>query len=136
MESIKKLFDEYAIASLSGKANQVAKFYAKDFMAASKNEYLTFSNDQNFTQWLNGVFEFNKKVGLLKMEVKNVESISIGKYFYKATVTWVLVFAKKPKDEIIFDIHYILNHFEENLKIAFYISDEDQEELMKQNELL
>ena len=37
MESIKKLFDEYAIASLSGKANQVAKFYAKDFMAASKN---------------------------------------------------------------------------------------------------
>lgn len=136
MDSIQKFFSEYAVASLPGKASTVARFYAKNFMAASKNGSVAFTNDQKFIEWLNGVFEFNKRVGLQKMEVKNVESISIGKYFVKATVTWVLIFAKKPEEEIVFDLHYILNRVEEGFEIVLYISDEDQEELMKTKGLL
>lgn len=136
MKDIKQFFNEYASASLSGKANQVAAFYAQQFMAATKDSSATFENDQKFIAWLNGVFEFNKKFGLQKMEVKLGDSLPIGNYFYKVTVTWETVFAKRPDEKINFDIHYILNRVNDNFKIVLYISEEDQEELMKNKGLL
>lgn len=80
---------------------QVAKFYAQNFMAATKNE-----------------------------------SHSIGQHFSEVTVTWSTIFAKKPEEEISFDIHYILNSFHDDLIIVLYISEEDQEELMKKEGLI
>ncbi|HYF70494.1 MAG TPA: hypothetical protein VD884_20295 [Ohtaekwangia sp.] len=136
MKDVKEFFKDYASASLTGKANQVAAFYAQQFMATTKDNSATFENDQKFIAWLNSVFEFNKKFGLQKMEVKHVDSLSIGEYFYKVTVTWETVFAKRPDEKMNFNIHYILNRVDGNFKIVLYISEEDQEELMKSKGIL
>ena len=135
MKTVEQFFKDYAVASLNGNAVEVAKFYAHNFIAASMNQSSTFNNDQKFIEWLNEVFEFNRRTGLQEMKVKNTESISMGKYFIKTTVTWAALFAKRPTEEIKFDIHYILNCSEEDYKIILYISEEDQEDLMKEKGL-
>ena len=136
MKAVEQFFNDYAIVSLKGNADEMAKLYAQSFIAASQTQSSAFTNDEKFIEWLNEVFEFNRKTGLKEMKVKAVESTSIGKHFLKATVTWAAIFEKKPTEEINFDIHYILNRSDEGFKIVLYISEEDQEELMKEKGLL
>src|SRR5688572_27362176 len=99
MKNIEAFFEKYARASLSGKSDEIAACYASNFMVATKNESATFKNDGEFIEWLNQVFDFNKKVGLQKMEVRNIISNPIGKYFLKASVTWGATFLQSPKQE-------------------------------------
>ncbi|HZV68602.1 MAG TPA: hypothetical protein VFG10_03630 [Saprospiraceae bacterium] len=136
MKNIEDFFAKYAMASLHGKSDEIASCYASSFMVATKTQFSAFKNDDEFIKWLNQVFDFNKKAGLHKMEVINIESDPIGEYFLKASVTWGTTFLKNPAEEIKFDIHYILNLFEKEIKIVFYISEDDQEELMKEKGLL
>ena len=105
-------------------------------MTASKDESAPFANDKDFLKWLNGVFEFNKKSGLQSMQVKSVGSAPLGKYHFTARVTWSAIYSKAPDEEISFDLLYVLSHRESNYRIVLYISDEDQEELMKEKGLL
>lgn len=38
-------------------------------MVATKNECMTFTNDERFIDWLDGVAAFNKKAGMQNMNV-------------------------------------------------------------------
>lgn len=136
MKTLEKFFNEYAEASMTGDANHVAKQYDESFIVVSKDKSSAFSNDSNFIKWLEGVFKFNQDTGLQEMTVKKIETTSVGKYFYKSTVTWAAVYAANSAKSIKFEIHYILRQTESSYKIVLYISEEDQEELLKENGLL
>jgi hypothetical protein len=136
MKNVRAFFEEYAIASLHGKPKDVALYYSNNFMVATKQEAKSFVNDEKFLEWLEGIFTFNKKSGLQEMKVIEVSSTDIGQYHINATVTWGAKFLKKPDEQIQFDIHYLLNCFDEQFKIILYISEEDQEELMASKGLL
>lgn len=136
MKKLELFFEEYAKASMNQRTSEVAKFYAQDFIAASKTESLSFKNDEKFIEWLNEIFEFNKKVGIQQMRVQKIVSQKLGEYFCKATVTWSVTFSAKPDEDINFDIHYVLREVGKSFEILLYISEEDQEELMKQKGVL
>lgn len=136
MEKLDQFFTRYAFVSETGNAAELAKFYAPDFMAATKEAASSFQNDGKFLDWLNSVFTFNKEAGLQEMVVKIIRVGTISSHYTFATVTWGAVFASEPEEEITFDIQYILRHVEEEFQIVFYISEEDQQELMKQHGLL
>lgn len=131
MKNVRRFFEEYSAASLRGKSLEVATYYAQTFMVATRNEAVSFTNDQKFLEWLDGVAAFNKKSGMTDMQVVRVETSAVGEYHINATVTWGVKFAKSPDKLIEFDIHYLLNHSAGDYKIVLYISDEDQQELMK-----
>ena len=133
MRNLKLFFEEYANSSLNKKATDVAGFYAQNFMAVSRTESMSFKNDEKFIVWLDEIFEFNKKVGLQQMSVQKISSENIGEKFYKVTVTWSLTFAARPQHNIDFDIHYILKEIGKSFEILLYISEQDQEELMKKH---
>ncbi len=136
MKTPEQFFAAYAVASMDKDATAVAAFYADHIIAASKDQSSAFTNDHTFVAWLEGVFRFNEQSGLQQMTVKHVAAIPIGNYFYHATVTWSAVFAAKPQKQIEFDIHYILNQTTEGYKIILYISEENQEALMKEKGVL
>lgn len=136
MKNLELFFEEYAKASMNQKTSEVAKFYAQDFIAASKTESISFKNDEKFIDWLNEVFEFNKKVGLQKMKVQKIVPHKLGENFCKVTVTWSVIFSAKPDEDINFDIHYVLKEVGKSFEILLYISEQDQEELMKQKGIL
>lgn len=136
MRTIEKFFEDYAMASMGNDAGKLASFYAANFMTATKDRSAAFSNDEKFISWLNGVFKFNKESGLQSMKLKEVAPQPIGKYFLNVTVIWQAVFAAKPEEPVDFAIHYILNRVEDDYRIVLYISEEDQEELMKKKGLI
>lgn len=136
MDVLKKFFEDYAVVSMSGDAEKLSEYYAEHFIIASKDQSSVFNNDAQFIGWLKEVSKFNQKTGLLKMIVKNVSADEFGKHFHKASVTWAATFSSKPQEEIEFDIHYILSETEEGFKIVFYVSDDDQEALMKEKDVL
>jgi hypothetical protein len=46
------------------------------------------------------------------------------------------VFARLANEVIHFDIHYILENFDASPKIIMYVSDEDQDQLMKEKGII
>lgn len=136
MDALKKFFEDYAVVSMSGDAEKLSEYYAEHFIIASKDQSSVFNNDTKFIDWLKEVSKFNQKTGLIKMIVKNVNADEFGKDFHKASVTWVAIFSAKPEEEIEFDIHYILSETEGKFKIVLYVSDDDQEALMKEKDVL
>jgi len=136
MLNIQKFFEKYAEASSKGGPNDIAEFYGKHFVVVGLKESMAFANDEKFLDWLKNVQDFNIQSGLKKMLVRNVTSNTVGKHAIQATVTWGVMFTK-TKDEIIeFDIHYMLEIFNADMKIILYISDDDQEQLMKEKGIL
>jgi hypothetical protein len=133
---IQEFFTRYADASLNGSPATIAGFYGKSFIMVGPTGSQAFANDDSFLKWLQGVLDFNKQSGLEKMFVRNIDSLSVGKHIWKATVTWGSQFAKTGNRIIEFDLHYLLEKFESGLKIIMYISDEDQEQLMKAHGIL
>ena len=130
-DSVNEFFNEYASASMNGDARRIASFYARDFIAAAKDQSSAFFNDEKFLEWLNEVFKFNRETGLEEMTVAKINVTPLGKNFCSATVTWSALYAAKAAEKISFNIHYILRETEDSFKIVMYISEEDQEELMK-----
>lgn len=136
MSDIHKFFEKYAEVSINGDPGDLAEFYGKNFVVVGPKESMAFANDENFLKWLNSVQDFNNQTGLEQMNVRNVISNSVGKHTIQATVTWGVIY-KKTKNEIIeFDIHYVLERFTSAMKIILYVSDDDQEQLMKQKGIL
>lgn len=136
MFNIRFFFEKYAQASVSGSPNDIANFYGKNFVGVGPKESMAFANDENFLKWLKNVKEFNAQTGLEQMTVINVVSNTLSKHTILATVTWGAVYKKTKNDIINFDIHYILEKSGTSMKIIMYISDEDQELLMKEKGLV
>ena len=136
MKNIEQFFQNYSRASLSGESSDIAAFYDKEFLIVSVDKTVAFKNDEAFIKWLDEVHEFNKEAGLQKMTVKHLEESQLGDSFLKVTVTWEATFSKNPNEPIPFDIHYIINVSKTSYKIVMYISEENQEELMREKQVL
>jgi hypothetical protein len=130
---IREFFARYANASLNGDAATIAALYGENFIMIGPNGSQAFANDQKFLDWLGGVQDFNKQSGMEKIWVRNIDSRGIGNHITQASVTWGSQFASTGNRIIEFDLHYLLEKFEAGLKIIMYISDEDQQQLMKDN---
>ena len=136
MSDIHNFFEKCAEFSIGGTPSDIAEFYGKNFVVVGPTESMAFANNDDFLKWLKSVQDFNNQTGLEKLMVRNVTSTFIGKHAVQATVTWGVMYGK-TKDEIIeFDIHYFLENFTSTMKIILYISDDDQEQLMRENGLL
>lgn len=84
MENLTTYFEEYSRHAQSGNVKALAEFYADEFMMATLSESSAFKNDDAFLDWLNVVFEFNKKSGLMEMSVVNVTQDYFGENFARA----------------------------------------------------
>lgn len=131
MPGTNSFFKEYAIASTQGTPEEIAKFYSPSFIIASKTESQAYTNDDNFLKWLDEVHQFNLKSGLERMEAIDIKTNPVGENFIQATVTWEAFYSKLSGKGISFDMHYVLNSTTEGFKIVLYISEQDQEQLMK-----
>jgi hypothetical protein len=136
MKILHEFFERYALVSISGNSGALTEFYGKYFVVTGPAGSMAFANDQKFIIWLDEVHDFNKRSGLISLKVRQIKGNTLGKHAIHASVTWGAVFSMHNNEIIDFDIHYILEDFGQGLKIILYISDEDQETLMKKHGLL
>ena len=134
-ERLNEFFRRYSRASLGPEPERLADLYDSSFLAAGPRGGAAFKNDESFLDWLRQMNEGNRKSGMTAMKVDEVET-PLSDAYAIATVTWAATFRKTGDEPIRFRISYILRQADDTLKVAGFISHEDQEDAMKAHGLL
>lgn len=124
-------FGQYARVSLGPEPEKLAGMYDGSFLAAGPKGGAAFTNDETFLAWLRQVSDFNRESGMTGMRVDSVTEALISDDYTMVTVGWAATFRKTGDEAIRFAISYILHQSDGALKIAAYISHEDQADAMR-----
>jgi hypothetical protein len=135
-ETLRDYFQRYARVSLGPEPEKLADFYDTSFLAAGPKGGAAFKNDESFLAWLRELRAFNVKSGMTSMAVDGIGETPVGAGYTLVTVAWAATFQRSGDTPIRFTISYLLRESEASLKVAAYISHEDQEDLMRANGLL
>ena len=131
-----EFFRRYAEFSLGPEPERLADLYEESFLAAGPNGGSAFRNDEAFLEWLGRVSVANRESGMIGMAVDGVAETPLSGAYTIATVTWAATFRKTGDEPIRFRITYILRRMGDTLKVAGFISHEDQEEVLRAHGLL
>ena len=134
-EKLRDFFERYAQVSLGPEPEKLADVYDTSFLVAGPKGGAAFKNDESFVAWLRGVRAFNVGIGMTSMAVVGVGEIPVGAGYTLVTVEWAATFQRTGTTPIRFSISYFLRESEAGLKIAAYVSHEDQEDVMRANGL-
>ena len=137
-EKIERFFQRYErffIQSLNGEVdgNVISELYAPEFIAASPLGVMAGKNDADFRQALSDGYEQYKKIGTKEMRVNGVEVTPIDALHCIARVSWTASYVpeNKPQVDIEFDVHYLMQEWNGQLRVFGWISGNEQE-LLKQ----
>ncbi|SHL62781.1 hypothetical protein SAMN05444266_104211 [Chitinophaga jiangningensis] len=134
--TLEKLFTDYGKAAAGHQPQAIAHFYAKEFMVADGGKSKPYKNDESFIEWLRSVIDYNKKTGLLRMEVIEISLNNITDHYTSAKVTWGATYQQQPDTAIPFNVTYLLEVNHQQPLILMYINHQNQEELMKANHII
>lgn len=129
-------FSRYASLALGPDAAQLAELYDASFLAAGPTGSAAFRNDESFLAWLRELHAFNARTGMTSMTVGEIHEMPVGAGYTLVTVTWAATFQRTGATPIRFTISYLLREVESGLKVAAYISHDDQEDAMRAHGLL
>lgn len=135
-ETLRDFFQRYARVSLSAEPEHLADCYEPGFLAAGPGGGAVFRNDASFLQWLREVHAFNEASGMIALAPGAIREAPVGAGYTLVDVEWAAIFRRTGDTPIRFTISYLLRESGETLKIAAYISHEDQEEAMRAHGLL
>lgn len=137
-ESLEQFFQRYEhffMQSLNGEVdcNMISELYAPEFITASPLGVMAGKNDDDFRQALSGGYEQYRKIGTKEMRVKSVEVTPIDELHCIARVSWTASYVpeNKPQVDIDFDVHYLMQEINGQLRVFGWISGNEQE-LLKQ----
>jgi len=133
---LRDFFRRYARVSLGPEPETLADFYDTSFLVAGPKGGAAFKNDESFLAWLRELRLFNVKSGMTSMAVDGIGETPVGGGYTLVTVTWAATFQRTGDTPIRFSISYLLRESEASLKVAAYISHEDQEDAMRAHGLL
>lgn len=135
-ERLTEFFRRYSRSSLGPEPESLADLYDASFLAAGPRGGAAFRNDEAFLEWLRQMNEGNRLSGMTTMAVDEIVETPLSDAYTIATVTWAATFRRTGDEPIRFRISYILRQADDTLKVAAFISHEDQEEVMKAHGLL
>ncbi|MBN9082234.1 MAG: hypothetical protein BGP04_08125 [Rhizobiales bacterium 62-17] len=140
--SIKKLFDRYERffnRSLGGDMNmdEVASLYASEFIAASPAGVMTGKNDAQFKHVMEQGYAHYRAIGTKGMRIRNVHCSPIDERHCLAHVAWTATYRRADKADVTinFDVHYLVQEREGDLKIFGWVSG-DEQALLKQHGII
>lgn len=133
---IKNFFENYASVSMKSEPDLHADLYTDDFIAAGPSGSAVYKNDVQFLEWLKRIYDFNKKTGMVSIQVISVHDHPISKQYSLASVKWGAKYKKTGEELIDFKITYLLQFFQNQIKILAHISHEDQEQVMKKRGII
>lgn len=135
-ERLEEFFRRYASLAFAEEPAKLAELYDASFLAAGPKGGATFKNDESFLAWLRELHAFNAKVGMTSLTFSEIHEVPVGGGYSLATVTWAAAFERTGSVPVRFKISYLLRETEPHLKVAAYVSHEDQEDVMRAHGLL
>jgi hypothetical protein len=134
---INDFFDRYAARfrdALSGGQPDVqgtANAFASSFIEASPAGIRCAANDAGFAAAIPQGYDFYRKIGTIKMEIGSREITLLDDLHAMVKIHWLSSYLKKDgaRIDIGFDVFYIVQSREENIKIFCYITGDEQKAL-------
>lgn len=114
-------------------SEEILNLYASEFIAATPLGVMTGKNDDDFKQALFAGYEQYRKMGTKKLCVRDVKMTPIDERHCLADAEWTATYEKTDgtRIDIDFQVHYLMQEKDENLRIFGWIAGDEQELLKK-----
>ena len=133
MTSVKQFFARYEEGANTFDPDLITSQFADSFMGAGPSGVMSGQNDQEFRQAIAQRKEFFQQIGFRSAKVLNVIETPLDESYTMAKVHWHMAFEKEPGNllEFKFFITYFLYDPGSGPKVVFYISHDDEQQVMK-----
>ena len=132
-EAVRALFVRYQRSfaqGLDGRADldEVAGFYAAEFIAADTRGVMSGKNDQNLKEVMAKGYAHYRDSGVKLMIARSLKVNQLDGSHCIATVAWRATYARPRKSDvdIDFDVHYLLENTSGQPKIFGWVSGDEQ----------
>ena len=136
LERFFQRYEDFFMQSLGGEpdGDAMAELYAPEFIAASPVGVMAGKNDDGFRQALSGGYEQYRRMGTKEMRVRGVKMLPVDELHCVAGVAWTASYeaGDKPRIDIDFDVHYLMQEYGGKLRIFGWIAG-DEQALLKQH---
>jgi hypothetical protein len=131
--SIKEFFSRYQRFFTEGLAGNLdtetlSELYTSEFIAVSPAGVMTGKNDDTFKQNMINGYAHYRNIGTKGMMVQNIRLSPIDNQHSVAHVAWTAVYAKDSQQDIIidFEVHYLIQELDGQIKIFGWVSGDEQ----------
>jgi len=113
--------------------DQVADFYAAEFIAASPAGVAAGKNDDQLKQVMAEGYARYRAMGTKDMRIRDVVIALIDEQHCVAYVAWTATYARegKPDVAIDFDVHYLVQELDSGPKVFGWVAGDEQALLQK-----
>lgn len=113
--------------------DQVADFYAAEFIAASPAGVAAGKNDDQLKQVMAEGYARYRAMGTKDMRIRDVAIAPIDDHHCVANVAWSATYARegKPDVAIDFDVHYLVQELDDGPKVFGWVAGDEQALLQK-----
>ncbi len=124
-------YEQFFMQSLNGEidSDELSALYAQEFIAASPLGVMTGKNDSIFQKTLEQGYEQYRKMGTQRMCVRDVSVSPIDDIHCVARVAWTAAYSTsaKPNIEIDFEVNYLMQELDNELRVFGWISGNEQD---------
>jgi hypothetical protein len=113
---------------------ETANSFSESFIEASPAGVVVGKNDDKFRESIGQGWNFYKNIGIQSMEILSTQTTILDNLHAIVRVHWNSVFQRKNKSqgEVAFNVFYILQKQEENIRIFAYITGDEQQVLKEE----
>ncbi|HMQ54932.1 MAG TPA: hypothetical protein PKD98_22825 [Anaerolineae bacterium] len=138
MTKIEQFFKGYEAGANSFDPEVVVSHFTASFMAGDPNGVTCLQNDEAFRKAIPERHHFFQQIGFKFARILSVAEIPLDERYTMAKVHWHMVFEKQPGRPLAFKffITYFLFDAGSGPKVAFYISHDDEQQVMREAGLI
>ncbi len=114
--------------------DEVATLYAPEFIAASPAGVMTGRNDDQLRQAMAQGYARYREIGTKAMRLRDVRLSPMDALHGVAHVAWTATYARKGRPDVAidFEVHYLVQALDGDLKVFGWVSG-DEQALLKQH---
>ena len=129
-EQLDTLFKQYETAFDKLDLKTISGYYADTFLSAGPNGIIA-ENKKEFEEKAEQAADFYRSVGQKSARIISKRIMPICDKYTMVVVRWGVIFEKTESKTIEFDVTYIVYETDDDPKVVFFISHEDEQEAMK-----
>jgi hypothetical protein len=133
IQKIEDFFARYEEGANSFDPDLVCSQYTPEFMGGGPGGLACGRNDQDLRNAIEQRKVFFQKIGFRRAKVLNIDASALDDHYTMAKIHWHLTFEKQPGQMLDFKffITYFLYDPGDGPKVAFWISHEDEQAVMR-----
>jgi hypothetical protein len=138
MTTIQQFFDRYEKGANSFDPDTVCSLYTDEFMGGGPQGVACGKNDQGWREAFARRQAFFQEIGFRSARILDVVETALDEHYTMAKVHWYMIFEKEPGHPLDFKFYitYFLFDAGSGPRVAFWISHDDEQKVMREAGLI